>query len=132
MHKSDCIFCKIVKKEIPTNIIYEDKNNLAFLDVKPVMEGQSVVISKQHNTSDFKKVEDTILADLIKATKKTAKLLDITFKTRCCVVIEGFDIDHLHFKLYPTTPEDHLKLQPQQLADSNKLQQLAIKIRKNI
>ena len=128
----DCIFCKIAKKQISTQIIYESKDCLAFLDINPSMHGQSVVISKQHNTSDFKKVEDKVLTDLIKVTKKTAQLIDTTLNTRCCVVVEGFDVDHLHFKLYPTTTKNNLQLQPQKPVDSNKLQQLANQIRNNL
>ncbi len=42
--QSDCIFCKIVKGEIPANKIYEDEKTLAFLDIAPVNIGHSLVI----------------------------------------------------------------------------------------
>jgi histidine triad (HIT) family protein len=44
----ECIFCKIVKGEIPCYKVYEDKDNLAFLDVNPVAKGHTLVIPKQH------------------------------------------------------------------------------------
>ena len=43
-----CIFCKIVKKEIPAEIVYEDENFLAFLDIKPMGPGHTQVIPKKH------------------------------------------------------------------------------------
>ena len=44
----DCIFCKIVKGEIPYDKIYENKKVLAFLDVAPVNKGHTLVIPKEH------------------------------------------------------------------------------------
>ncbi len=44
----ECIFCKIVKGEIPANKVYEDKNVLAFLDINPRSKGHTVVIPKKH------------------------------------------------------------------------------------
>ena len=43
-----CIFCKLVKKEIPAEIVYEDENFLAFLDIKPMGPGHTQVIPKKH------------------------------------------------------------------------------------
>lgn len=44
----DCIFCKIVRKEIPANIVYEDDDFLAFLDIHPHTPGHTQVIPKKH------------------------------------------------------------------------------------
>lgn len=44
----DCIFCKIVKKEIPANVVYEDENFLAFLDIRPLGPGHTQIIPKKH------------------------------------------------------------------------------------
>jgi len=49
----DCVFCKLVKGEIPSSKIYEDENNLAFLDVNPHAKGHTVVIPKEHRESFF-------------------------------------------------------------------------------
>ena len=45
---SDCIFCKIISKEIPANIVYEDEKTLAFLDRTPVNKGHTLIIPKKH------------------------------------------------------------------------------------
>ena len=44
----DCVFCKIVKKEIPATVVYEDDNFLAFLDIRPVAPGHTQIIPKKH------------------------------------------------------------------------------------
>lgn len=44
----NCIFCKIINKEVPNYTVYEDENILAFLDIFPVAKGHTVVIPKKH------------------------------------------------------------------------------------
>ncbi|MEK9184697.1 MAG: HIT family protein [Patescibacteria group bacterium] len=44
----DCIFCKIIAKQIPADIVYEDKDYLAFLDIHPQSSGQTLIIPKKH------------------------------------------------------------------------------------
>lgn len=125
---NQCLFCKIVKGEIPSHKIYEDESILAFLDINPILPGQALVIPKNHHTSDFRKVDDHILSDLIIAAKKVAIKIDKALDTRCCVVIEGFDVDHLHIKLYPTTPVNHLVLSSCGKSDTIELGKIAEKI----
>ena len=59
MKKSDCIFCKIVKKEIGSVILSENDANMAFLDISPFTTGHTIVIPKNHyyNFLDFDKNE---------------------------------------------------------------------------
>ena len=44
----DCIFCKIISKEIPAKILYEDDDTISFLDAFPVAKGHTLVIPKKH------------------------------------------------------------------------------------
>lgn len=50
---SDCIFCKIINKEIPSYTIYEDENMLAFLDISQVSKGHTLVVPKKHVSDIF-------------------------------------------------------------------------------
>ncbi|MEK0382091.1 MAG: HIT domain-containing protein, partial [Nitrosopumilus sp.] len=50
----NCIFCKIVKKEIPAKIIFETEKSLAFMDAFPLTKGHSLVVTKTH----YEKVQD--------------------------------------------------------------------------
>ncbi len=67
----DCIFCKIVKGEIPCNKVYEDDNVLVLLDIAPVNKGHCLVIPKEHHVDIFE-TPDELLAEMAKVVKKTA------------------------------------------------------------
>jgi len=99
----ECIFCKMVRGEMPCHKIWEDEKHLAFLTIFPNTEGFTVVIPKKHYPSYAFDLPDEVLADLIKATKKVAKLLDRSFADvgRTGMFFEGFGVDHVHAKLFP-------------------------------
>lgn len=99
----DCIFCKIVKGEVPSYQIWEDENFVAFLSIFPNTEGVSVVIPKKHYPSYVFDLPEEVMTGLILAAKKVAKLLDSKFEDvgRTAMVFEGFGVDHVHAKLFP-------------------------------
>jgi len=98
----DCIFCKIVNGEIPFVKIWEDKDYIAILDVKPNTKGMSLVISKKHFDSDIFDLSDDELKKIIISSKKVSQLLKKGLNVkRVSIVCEGMGINHLHVKLYP-------------------------------
>ncbi|MDO8557559.1 MAG: HIT family protein [Candidatus Jorgensenbacteria bacterium] len=99
----DCIFCKIARGEVPVHKIWEDEKHLAFLSIFPNTEGFSVVITKEHYPSYAFDLPEEILTGLVKASKQTAKLLDIKLDDvgRTGMIFEGFGVDHVHSKLFP-------------------------------
>ncbi len=98
---NDCIFCKIARGEIPSYKIYENKEYLAFLDIFPSMKGQALIIPKKHY-SYFLDVDDKDYSALMLVVKKVARAIEKTLKpVKMGVIIEGFDVDHVHVKLYP-------------------------------
>lgn len=102
MEDASCIFCKIAAGEVPTYKIYEDKDYVAFLDIFPVAKGQALVIPKKHLGSVFSDASDAELAGLVLAAKKVANILRKKLPAeRVNMVFEGFDVNHLHAKLYP-------------------------------
>jgi histidine triad (HIT) family protein len=68
---ADCIFCKIIKGEIPCSKIYEDKDVLAFLDIMPITKGHTLVVPKKHSENIFDIGEKELYA-VMKAVKKLA------------------------------------------------------------
>jgi histidine triad (HIT) family protein len=70
----NCIFCKIIKGEIPYHKVYEDDNNLAFLDVTPIAKGHTVIIPKLH-AETITDIEDDKLQSLFLAVKKVQQKL---------------------------------------------------------
>ncbi len=98
----DCIFCKIVKGEMPSVKIWEDKEHLAILDINPNMEGVTLVLTKKHYDSDATDMADKNYNELMLASKKVAKLLEKKLNVkRVAIVMEGMGINHVHIKLYP-------------------------------
>ena len=99
----NCIFCKIVRGELPAHKIWEDEKHLAFLSIFPNTEGFSVVITKEHYPSYVFDLPETVLSNLVLATKQVAKLLDSKLEDvgRTGMIFEGFGVDHIHAKLFP-------------------------------
>jgi len=100
---TDCIFCEIVRGEIPSFKVWEDAKHIAILSIYPNTEGFTVVITKKHYSSYAFANEDVVLSELTMASKKVALLLDATFEDvgRTGLFYEGFGVDHLHAKLFP-------------------------------
>ncbi len=100
---TNCIFCKIVNKESPSHIIWEDDKHIAFLSIFPNTEGVTVVIPKEHYSSYLFDLPDDVISNLVLAAKKVAKLLDSKLEDvgRTAMVFEGFGVDHIHAKLFP-------------------------------
>ena len=101
----DCIFCKIVKGEIPSEKVYEDENVLAFKDINPVTPIHVLVIPKKHfkDVLDVKEEDKEIIADLFQSINKIAKTLGIEengFRiVNNCGEDAGQEVMHLHFHL---------------------------------
>lgn len=98
----DCIFCKIATGSEPSYKINENEKYLAFLDVVPLVEGQTVVITKKHFGSYHFDLPDDAYAGLMVFAKRTAKKLDATLGSeRTLMAAQGYAIDHAHVKLFP-------------------------------
>ena len=95
----DCIFCKIVKGEISAEKIYETKDFLVFLDIRPLSPGHSLVIPKDH----YRWVWDVPNAgEYFETTQKVAKAMQKAFN--CEIVtskIVGEEVHHAHIWLVP-------------------------------
>ena len=98
----NCIFCKIVEGKEKSFKLHEDKKYIAILDRFPNIMGQTLVITKDHINSYAFDLSEKELCELMKVTKKVAKMLEKGLKVkRVHMVIEGTAINHLHVKLYP-------------------------------
>ena len=98
----NCIFCKIVKGQIPSVKIYGDKNFIAILDKFPNVKGMTLVIPKKHFDSYVFEMPEKDYSNLMKTSRKIAKLLDKKLNVqRTALVMEGLGVNHAHIKLYP-------------------------------
>ncbi len=105
----DCIFCKIAKKEIPSKIIAESENSIAFMDAFPLTKGHSLVIPKNHHdkVQNLSQVENS---DLFETVRKVLSRVDtITGATLLAVhngKESGQEIPHVHVHLIPRSSKD--------------------------
>ena len=72
---NDCLFCKIVKREIPASIVYEDDRVLAFNDINPQAPTHILVIPKQHvaTLNDLSPDHDAMIGELVRRAAAIAK-----------------------------------------------------------
>lgn len=102
MTDPNCIFCKIVKGEIPSFKIYEDNDFIAILDLFPNTQGMVLVLTKEHYNSYAAEMDDKIYSEFFLTAKKISKLMDEKLSVRrTALVMEGMGINHAHIKLYP-------------------------------
>ena len=135
----DCIFCKIIRKEIPASLVYEDESVLGFLDINPLTEGHTLVIPKNHATNIF-----DIPADDLKHITTVAQ--QISNKMKESINAEGVDlvqasgeaadqtVPHFHMHVIPRKSDDKLDLRQWwvsrvQQADPAKLKEIAEKLK---
>lgn len=100
----DCIFCKIVKGEIPCHKVYEDKDFFAFLDIRPLNPGHTLVVPKKH----IRWVWDVPnIGKYYKVVNKIANAMKKAFNTDYVVsLVFGQEVPHAHVWLVPRLEND--------------------------
>lgn len=101
----DCIFCKIINKEIPSQIVYEDEKILAFRDIQPVAPVHILVIPKKHipALTELTKEDEEVVGKIYTVIRQLAEKENID-KTGFRVIVNcgedgGQEVKHLHFHL---------------------------------
>lgn len=105
----DCIFCKIVKKEISCNVILETDKSLAFMDAFPLAKGHSLVIPKTHyeKIQDISKEDNSDLFETVRKVISTVdKITDATLLAIHNGKQSGQEIPHVHVHLIPRSSDD--------------------------
>jgi len=105
----DSIFTKIIKGEIPCHKIYEDDKTLAFLDIHPVTDGHTLVVSKAQvefvwdlSPQDYQAVYETV-------RKVGLRLREVIGTPYVGQMVVGTDVPHAHVHVIPFTVTDELK-----------------------
>jgi len=127
----ECVFCKIIKGEIPSFKVWEDDNFLAILDINPNTKGMTLVLTKEHYNADAFEMPDDIYQKLMLAGKKVSKILKKGLGVeRVVMVMEGMGVNHAHIKLYPLyeLKEGGISTALGPKADFEELKQLAEKL----
>jgi len=131
---ADCIFCKIIRGELPSFKVYEDEKTIAFLDIKPVNAGHTMVVPKAHSHNIFDispedwEATTEVVRKLAIAIEKGLKAdgVNIAMNNR---EHAGQIVDHPHVHIIPRFKGDGLKLMPQRLYETGEAETSAEKIR---
>lgn len=112
--EKDCLFCKIIKNEIPSEKIYEDEHTFAFLDINPVNIGHTLLIPKTHSQNIFD-VETRALEKIAPVLKKLSLSIKEAVGADGINIISnnggaaGQLVFHLHLHIIPRFSDDGLK-----------------------
>ena len=135
MQDPDCLFCKIVAQELPSEVVQEDDATIAFMDVNPWTRGHALVIPRNHS-KDLYEVPDEDIA----AAGRAAKRLANTMKQRLscdginllnsCEPAAWQTVFHFHIHVIPRYDDDPLQLpgRPMQ-ASQDELAEVAAELR---
>jgi histidine triad (HIT) family protein len=102
---SDCVFCKIINREIPSQIVYEDKDIIAFKDIQPVAPVHVLLVTKTHIESikDINEDNGNLIISLHLAANKVAQKMGIYDKgyrlINNCGTDAGQTVKHIHYHL---------------------------------
>ena len=129
---TDCLFCKIIQKEIPASIVYEDDTALAFLDINPVTDGHTLLIPKEHH-SWIHETPDELLGETFIIAKKLMLALKDAFNADFInVSVVGKDVPHFHIHLIPRYNNDNLSGWPTKKYQEGEMEQVSNKIRHSL
>ncbi len=111
----DCVFCKIVAKQIPATVVHEDKDTLAFMDIGQVNPGHVLVALKQHAENIFA-LDEAQAAAVFRSAAKVARAIRAAFQPEGLSVYQangkaaGQTVFHLHIHLVPRHEGDGMEL----------------------
>lgn len=104
---TDCIFCKIINRDIPSYTVYEDDDVYAFLDITQTTKGHTLIIPKQH-VSDIFEYDEKLAATLFSKVPKIARALEKSFPD-----MEGLNLVNNNKELaYQSVFHSHIHLIP--------------------
>lgn len=111
VNDEECIFCQIVKKKIPSQILFESDTNLAFLDIFPVSKGHTIVVPKNHY-NNLEDIPVNELTELYETVKSLSSLIHKKLKIDGYNILQnnfraaGQVINHFHVHIIPRSRED--------------------------
>lgn len=131
----ECLFCKIIRGEIPSKKIYEDSRTLAILDINPASEGHVLVMPKKHSETIFEASEED-LQSAVATVKKVSLQIRDALKPEGLNVIQnngeqaGQVIAHLHFHVLPRYKDDKIMIGfPRNQVDESHLNDIMNKLK---
>jgi len=135
---SSCIFCKIVQKQAPASILFEDASAMAFLDIRPLNVGHTLVIPKLHYVDIFD-ITEAELSHVHIVSKQLAPAIKAATNADGISIIQqngksaGQDIFHLHVHVVPRFEGQKLPhFSDLQMVERATLDEMATKIKQQL
>ncbi len=129
-----CVFCQIIKGDIPSHKVYEDDDVYAFLDIAPVSYGHTLVVPKEHY-ANMEAIPEEDLCKLIAGVKKVGRAIKGGLGVAGYNILENNDpvseqiIPHIHFHIIPRKRGDGLNIWPQGKYEDGAAEETAEKIK---
>jgi histidine triad (HIT) family protein len=132
----DCVFCRILAGELPSEIVQEDEHTIAFMDINPWTRGHALVVPRHHSRNLYEAPDE----DLAHAAA-AARRLSLAMRERlgcagvnvliCCEPAAWQTVFHLHLHVIPRYEDDPLQLPaPPRPAEPAELAQVAAELRR--
>ena len=133
-----CVFCEIVKGNIPSKKIYEDDNTIAILDLSQATYGHTLIIPKKHS-SNVLEIDDESYVNAMKVAKKVAEAIKKSFDDvlgfnllNNCGEVAGQSVNHFHIHIIPRYKNDGIKIEFVDNQGKFDMEEIKNKIIKNI
>lgn len=108
----DCLFCKIIKGEIPSKVIFEDELVKVFLDINPTTNGDMLIVPKKHY-ENILDIDDKLIPHIHNVIKDLYKLLKEKLSIDGLTIVEnnfhGQEVKHYHVHVTPRYTNDEVK-----------------------
>ena len=140
MLDADCVFCRIIRGEIPSFQVFDDERTLAFMDINPANPGHVLVIPKVHAESIFT-IEESFLRATLLVAQRVARAVQKVFEPYGLNIVQANgpgaaqSVLHFHWHVLPRAKDDGLamnwSLRPGDkaaLADAAKRVRLALEV----
>lgn len=126
--QDDCIFCKILKGEIPSKKVYEDEKFIGILDVNPAARGHVIIISKNHAANVYELSEEDAKEAFVVA-KRVATAVSKAYHPDGINILQnngeaaGQTVFHLHIHIVPRYQDDKVMIEwePKEISDLDKV-----------
>lgn len=111
----DCIFCKIVRGEIPSFKLFEDDRTLAFMDINPINPGHALIVPKHHAPNIFETPDDWLAASMVTA-RRVARGVQAALNPHGMNIVQANgpgaaqSVFHLHIHVVPRAENDGIKM----------------------
>ncbi len=114
MTDAECIFCKIIRREAPASIVYEDEQVAAFLSNRPVNVGHTLVVPKRHYVNIYEIPEDEAVS-VFRIAKRMAHAVRAAFGTEAIRLVQNNGLDagqvvfHMHVHVIPLNSQNRFR-----------------------